>query len=197
MVIMPRKVYEVKSKVEDPIRLYLDTGIQRHINPGDTVILLGETASRVGLDREMVRDRVSFREFNIVMPETTDPKVAESKLFKNARVQYEDVMKHLFSGNVLYLDSNGSISVKPPAEAPKVDDSEQVEKLEKAVAQPDLKVVPNPPEEEAEEEPEIDLDEGDDEESDEAVDESLDTEGREDGSSESKSRKRGRKKSKK
>lgn len=191
-VVMPRKVYEVKSLVDDPIRLFLDTGVQRHINPGDVVVLLGETAARVGLDREMVRDRVSFREFNIVMPETDNPKIAESKLFKDALAQYEDVMKHLFSGNVLYLSSNGEISTSPPdAEPPKIDDSEQVEKLEEALSQPNLKVVPNPPEEEEfEEEPEIVLDEDDGGEGVTVGEDVI-------SSGDVKSRKRGRKKSKK
>jgi len=189
---MPRKVYEVKSLVDDPIRLFLDTGVQRHINPGDVVVLLGETAARVGLDREMVRDRVSFREFNIVMPETDNPKIAESKLFKDALAQYEDVMKHLFSGNVLYLSSNGEISTSPPdAKPPKIDDSEQVEKLEEALSQPNLKVVPNPPEEEEfEEEPEIVLDEDDGGEGVTVGEDVI-------SSGDVKSRKRGRKKSKK
>jgi len=203
-VVMPRKVYEVKSKVTDPIRLYLDTGIQRHINPGDTVLLLGETAGRVGLDREMHRGRVDFREFNIVMPETTDPQVAESKLFQDSLKQYEGVMKHLFSGNVLYLDSNGAISEGPPPAAaevvaPKVDDSEQVEKLEKAVKQPDLKIVkdetPSAEEEfSAEDDTEILLD---DEEEDAEVSEDGEDAEKPEPAKTGKSRKKGRKKSKK
>lgn len=215
-VVMPRKVYEVKSKVDEPIRLYLDSGVHRHINPEDTVILLGETASRVGLDREMHRDRVEFREFNIVMPETDDPKIADSKLFKDSLKQYEGVMKHLFSGNILYMDSNGEISEKPaertPEEPPKVDDSEQVEKLEEAVKQPDLKVVPDPDEEEeepeepeeekaeeekAEEEPEIVLDDEEDGEDDKGDEDSEEKTTKSKSSSKKGRKKKGRKKSKK
>lgn len=162
MVVMPRSVYEVRSKIKDSIRLYLDTGVQKHLNENDVIILIGETACRVGLDREMHRDRVSFREFNVVEPTTEDPKVKKSEDFQRALKQYERVMNHLFSGNVMYLvngeirdESTAPALPEPPAppeedETPpapvveedvKVDDTEQVEKLEEAVSQPELKIV--------------------------------------------------------
>jgi len=159
LIIMPRSVYEVQSKITDQIRLYLDTGVHRHLGPGDTVILLGATATRVGLDREMHRDRVTFREFNVVMPESSDPVVTKSDLFKSAQQQYEWVMKHLFSGNVLYLMPGGDIVLDKPERqlsALPVDDAPKIEKLEEAITAPDLKVVKDVPEE-VEEETEIDI----------------------------------------